>query len=59
MALRVFVYARFKTMDSSGSALQLLTQYPSAGSRVYSGVCTVAGEWQSALVEKAHYYLAD
>ena len=25
MALRVFVYARFEAMDSSGSTLQLLT----------------------------------
>ena len=27
--------------------LQLLTQYLSAGSRVWSGVCTMAGGWQS------------
>ena len=60
MALCVFVYAaRLEAMDSRGSALQLSTQYPLAGSRVQSGVFTMAGEWQSALVEKACYYLAD
>ena len=43
----------FEAMDSSGSALQLLVEYPSVGSRVQSGVFTMAGGWQSALVEKA------
>ena len=55
----VFLYILFEAMDSSDSALQLLTQYPSAGSRVWSGVCTMAEGWQSELVEKAYYYLAD
>ena len=41
MALCVFLYVLFEAMDSSDSALQLLTQYPSAGSRVWSGVCTM------------------
>ena len=55
MVLCVFLYVLFEAMDSSDSALQLLMQYLSAGSRVWSGVCTMAGEWQSALVEKAYY----
>ena len=32
MALCIFVYVRFEAMDYSDSALQLLTQYLSAGS---------------------------
>ena len=54
MAHCVFVYVLFEAVDSSDSALQLLAQYSSAGSRVKSGVCTMAGEWQNALVEKAY-----
>ena len=37
----------FKAMDSSGSAVQLFTQYLSSGSTVKSRVCTMAIGWQS------------
>ena len=47
----------FKAMNSS--ALQLLTQYPSAGCRV----CTISElpkeDSRVALVEKAYFYLAE
>ena len=50
----------FEAMDSSGSALQLLTQYPSAGieSTAESRVESVLSQ-EDDRVEKAYYYLAE
>ena len=45
----------FEAMDSSGGALQLLTQYPLAGSRVKNRVCTMA-EYTGG---EGYYYFAD
>ena len=57
MALCVFLYVLFEAMDSSDSALQLLTQY-SPRQVVESRVESVL--WQeNGRVEKAYYYLAD
>ena len=63
MALCVFMYL-CEVRDSSGIALialQLLMQYLSAGSRVWSRVVlwTENGRVALAMVEKAYYFLAE